>query len=254
MTLALAGKTRRRRTFLVFAAFIAIIISMAGGASLYRGESARASQPVTGAVNTTTADGTVQNGNTKYAAKCDVYLRSAQQGQSNLGPDGIWYIRVSDPSGADVLTPDILLPDDGYFQAEVTGGVFTAYWTAIPATDATKVTIAAGQPNTVPLCARGVYDDTPNLGGEYKAWASISTGFEASLSKTDNFKVKGTNDREITITKVRTHTGTAAGPAETFAGTISANDDVGFSIVDACLRRADEPQLCGEQRIVAHGS
>ena len=42
MTLALAGKTPRRRTFLVFAAIIAIFISMAGGASLYEGERARA--------------------------------------------------------------------------------------------------------------------------------------------------------------------------------------------------------------------
>ncbi|MBA4179530.1 MAG: hypothetical protein C0506_02980, partial [Anaerolinea sp.] len=41
MTLALAGKTPRRRTFLVLAAIIAVIISLAG-AGLYRGESAEA--------------------------------------------------------------------------------------------------------------------------------------------------------------------------------------------------------------------
>lgn len=178
MTLALHGKSKRRQMGLLTAALMAVVLAAVGGV-LWMGVAGAVPSSVTGAVNTSTSAGTVQNGNTKYTNKCDVYLRAAQQGNSNLGPDGTWYIKVTDPSGATLLTPN----PPGYITATVSGGKFVSYkdfgGTSHTATN-----------DVVPLCAVGTYSDTPNSGGEYKAWASISTGFADSDSKTDNFKVK----------------------------------------------------------------
>ena len=160
--------------------------------------------PVTGAVNTTTSTGTVQNGNNQYTNKCDVYLRSAQQGQSNLGPDGLWYIRVTGPNDSPVLTPS-----PGYFTAVVQDGKFVSYGgNAGTANTATN--------NVVPLCAIGVYADTPNPGGVYQATASYGdTTFASNNSKSDNFKV---DEPEVTVVKVAA----PGSPSETttFAGTL----------------------------------
>ena len=174
MTLALYGKSKRRQAGLLASALIAVLLATMA-AVLWLG-TARA-DAVTGGVNTTTAGGVVQDGNTKYTAKCDVYLKAAQVGGNNLGPDGIWYIHVVDPSGATVLTPGV-----GFITATVTKGDFASYL------DASAVShVAIG--GVVPLCAIGTYADTPNNGGEYKAEASYNDSTFKGGNKADNFKV-----------------------------------------------------------------
>jgi len=180
MTLALHGKSKRRQAGLLASALMAVVMAAVGGV-LWLGMAKADSSSVNGAVNTSTSDGTVQNGNTKYTDKCQVYLRAAQQGNSNLGPDGTWYIRVTEPSANN---PVVLTPSPGYFKVTVYQGKFTEWFdtgdTPHPATN-----------NVVPLCAIGTYADTTIPGGVYKAWASFGdTTFASSNSKTDNFKVK----------------------------------------------------------------
>lgn len=108
--------------------------------------------PLTGSVKTTLPDGSVVNGNI-YTSKSDVYVYG-----DHLGDVTTVYIRVTDPSGATVLS--------GVKQVSVTDGSFG--------------------PVQLPAFA-----DTPNNGGEYKVWVSSSSDFEHSCTKTDNFKVKG---------------------------------------------------------------
>ena len=108
--------------------------------------------PLTGAVKTTLPDGSAVNGNI-YTSKSDVYVYGDQ-----LGDVTTVYIRVTDPSGATVLS------------------------------DVKQVSVTDGSFGPVQLPA---FADTPNNGGEYKVWVSSSTDFEHSCTKTDNFKVKG---------------------------------------------------------------
>ncbi len=108
---------------------------------------------LTGSVKTTTADGSVVNGNTKYETKQDVYVYGDQL------PDDVdtLYVRVTDPSGSVVLSATK--------QVSVSGGSFGPF-------------------QLYP------YSDTPNQGGEYKVWVSSSSDFEQDCTKFDNFKVK----------------------------------------------------------------
>ena len=108
--------------------------------------------PLTGSVKTTLPDGSAVNGNI-YTSKSDVYVYGDQ-----LGDVTTVYIRVTDPSGATVLS------------------------------DVKQVSVTDGSFGPVQLPA---FADTPNNGGEYKVWVSSSTDFEHSCTKTDNFKVKG---------------------------------------------------------------
>lgn len=109
--------------------------------------------PLTGSIKTTTADGTVVNGNTKYESKEDVYVYGDQL------PEDIdtLYVRVTDPSGSVVLSETK--------QVAVSGGSFGPF-------------------QLVP------YSDTPNQGGEYKVAVSSTPDFEPECTKYDNFKVK----------------------------------------------------------------
>ncbi len=59
-----------------------------------------------GSINTSTIDGTVVNQNL-FNSKDDVYLNGGPQNQNANGlPDGVYYFRVTDPSGATVLSTD----------------------------------------------------------------------------------------------------------------------------------------------------
>jgi hypothetical protein len=99
--------------------------------------------PLTGSVKTTLADGSVVNGNI-YDQKNDVYVYG-----DHLGDVTTVYIRVTDPSGATVLS--------AVKRVSVTDGSFG--------------------PVQLPSFA-----DTPNNGGEYKVWVSSSSDFVHSCT------------------------------------------------------------------------
>lgn len=106
-----------------------------------------------------------------YYNKCDVYLNGGPIKQNQPGlPDGDYYYKVTDPSGAVDLSENVK-----------------------PLTDR-LVTVVNGKFSGVQLCP---FEDTPNPGGEYKVWLTsvdnynLYGGFIPEWCKTDNFKVKG---------------------------------------------------------------
>lgn len=163
---------------------------------------------VPGAIFTTVADGSEVNFNI-YQAKTDVYLNGgpgpgAPEGAAGL-PNGDYVFMVTDPSGKTLLSTDIA----ACRVFTVTGGDITALVTSGCSAPQVTHTLANGA-ITVQLMP---YNDTPNKGNEYKAWAtpvgdylcSLTVvdcglgvhGFQHGFSKTDNFKVKVSNVREI---------------------------------------------------------
>src|SRR5262245_39644065 len=158
---------------------------------------------------TATCNGTVVNGNI-YAAKCDVYLDggpgpNAPKDAAGL-PDGDYYFQVTDPSGKTLLSTDIVANR----RVTVSGGIF------VSSTHPTGLDADWGAA-TVQLCP---FLDTPNNGGEYKAWvtpvadfvgdpnvvdngysAAYFHGFIEAASKTDNFKVKAKQTVCLTVQK-----------------------------------------------------
>lgn len=170
-----------------------------------------ASANVSGAIFTTVANGSEVNFNI-YGAKTDVYLDGgpgpgAPQTAAGL-PDGVYVFMVTDPSGKTLLSQDIA----ACRRFQVSGGIIVALIITSPICSVPHVT-----GNDVDHGALTVqlmpYADTPNNGGEYKAWAtpvgnflcpltSIDCGagkhgFVDANSKTDNFKVKVSAIREI---------------------------------------------------------
>ncbi len=206
-----------------------------------------ASAQVNGAIFTSTSTGATINGNI-YGAKTDVYLDGGPQTNHDPGlvPDGTYYFQVTDPSGAVLLSAD----DISCRQVVVTGGRIVSDPSGAALAACTGTTPAGAyhplgtfnssngdQP--VQLCpatpsarsdnlgngsplfdANNWCDNTPNPGGEYKAWltpvanyspdptdpkcstaSNIRFGFCDSDSKTDNFKVKNANAAYITVCK-----------------------------------------------------
>ena len=147
---------------------------------------------ISGAIQTTTKDGTAVNQN-MYSALEDVYLSGGPQNQKAAGlPDGTYYFQVTNPSGSKLLSSD----DAVCRQLTVAGGRVAgstgpsckhANGTFNPANGTLPVQLAP-------------FDETPNAGNEYKAWlipvgrATISGSdpkvliFGNSDAKTDNFK------------------------------------------------------------------
>jgi len=176
---------------------------------------------VTGAIFTTLFDGSAVNFNI-YPSKASVYLDGgpppgAPQTAAGL-PDGTYVFQVTDPSGKTLLSTDIA----NCRQFTVANGIITGVVNVGVCQHATGVDIDHGAA-TVQLIP---YLDTPNNGGEYKAWATpvqnyldgcdafgvangLSVvdcgytggddhGFVPRFSKTDNFKVKqNAANREI---------------------------------------------------------
>ena len=109
-----------------------------------------------------------------YGAKTDVYLNGGPKhpGAATV-PDGAYYVRITDPSGATLLGTSIGSGNDTPYV--VTNGVNPCLqlWSIlIKGSDSTQG-----------------YDDTPNNGGEYKVWLSNEASFVNNSTKTDNFKV-----------------------------------------------------------------
>jgi hypothetical protein len=180
-----------------------------------------AAPPLSGAIFTTTSDGTVVNGNTKYESKCEVYLDGgpgphAPAGAAGL-PPGDYYYQVTDPSGKKLLSTDAVsnrqftVSADGVIVAEAgVGGPMHPTGTDVDQAGLGAITIQLAN-NTCPLD----FLDTPNNGGVYKAWITpvgdgtvagggfvgdpgevdnpcgngCFHGFIPARSKTDNFKV-----------------------------------------------------------------
>jgi len=183
---------------------------------------ATAAPPLSGAIFTTLEDGTRVNANI-YQDKRDVYLDggpgpNAPQHSAGL-PDGNYYFQVTDPPGKVLLSTDPVKCRE----FRVAGGIIVEYL-GIGRTytkgNQVKNCYQDGKANglhdlgldidhgalTIQLMP---YDDTPNKGGVYKAWATPTGdfqgdpekvdnpcgngcfhGFLPAASKTDNFKVK----------------------------------------------------------------
>src|SRR5438477_13207623 len=71
--------------------------------------SAPAWAAISGSIFTTTVSGGTVNGNL-YSIKSDVYLNGGPQNTSSAGlsPDGLYYFQVTDPSGATLLSTDLV--------------------------------------------------------------------------------------------------------------------------------------------------
>ena len=108
--------------------------------------------------------------NVDYHSKQEVYLNGGPTGGGGGLPDGYYYVRVTDPSGATVLgytpTASVLVVD---------GHIDHCYqlWAIL----------LKGSDNTPG------YDTTPNAGGEYEVAISQDPTFPGDLRKTDNYKV-----------------------------------------------------------------
>jgi hypothetical protein len=179
---------------------------------------ALASAP-SGAIFTTVADGSEVNANI-YASKDLVYLDGgpgpgAPQGAAGLD-DGTYVFQVTEPSGKTLLSQD----PARCRQFTVSAGIITA---VVP-TGCQHVTGVDVDHNAVTVQLMP-YADTPNPGGEYKAWVVLVADFLAGCAalgvpngldvvdcgrgngnfhgfvprntKTDNFKVGRTNNLEI---------------------------------------------------------
>ncbi len=172
---------------------------------------AAAAPPLPGAIFTTTVNGDVVNGNTKYENACDVYLdggpgNNAPQGAAAL-PDGDYYFQVTDPSGKTLLSTDPVRNRC----VTISGGIIIG--NCATGTHSLGSDVDHPPAATVQLCP---YNLTPNPGGVFKAWMTpvgdgtingggfvgntgnvdnpcgngCFHGFIPARSKTDNFKVK----------------------------------------------------------------
>lgn len=182
---------------------VSSVVSVLGLAAAAAAPAALAN--VAGAIYTTVVDGTEVNFNI-YGNKLDVYLnggpgRGAGSNAPGLVPDGVYVFMVTDPSGATILSTD----PARCRQVVVTGGITTG----VVDTDC-EHNVGPLQPGGSVAVQLMPYDDTPNNGGEYKAWltpvgsfacsldqvtcGNANHGFINSESKTDNFKVRGVED------------------------------------------------------------
>lgn len=198
---------------------------------------AQAAPPLPGAIFTTNKDGTLVNGNTKYASKCDdggVYLDggpgpNAPRTAASL-PDGDYYFQVTDPPGKTLLSTDPVKDRC----ITVSGGVIVGNCSTGTHETFNDADQGSSGARTVELCAppSTPFLDTPNNGGVYKVWVTpvgdgtlagggfygnpnqvtndcgggkgapgCFFGFIASRSKTDNFKVKDTPTYCIVVYK-----------------------------------------------------
>jgi hypothetical protein len=152
--------------------------------------------PPSGAIFTTLANGSRVNANI-YAAKTDVYLDGGPGAKAPAGAaaldEGWYYFQVTEPAGKVLLSIDPI--ENRTFHVNA-AGVIDQVATHVTGVDQDHGAL------TVQLFP---YLDTPNNGGEYKAWVTPvgsyqagkgNFGFVGKNVKTDNFKVRspGTPD------------------------------------------------------------
>lgn len=173
-------RTRSSLLLVAAAAFVLVTVGL---------NSAAMAQKVTGAIFTTLIDGSSVDHNI-YNAKQDVYLNGGPNSPSAPCTaagllDGDYFFQVTDPSGKIVLSTDALSER----KVRVQGGIIKYYL-------GTTHHVSVGKCGSVTVQLMP-FDDTPNPGGEYKAWMTPVTGFKGFLpskSKTDNFKAPGDTD------------------------------------------------------------
>lgn len=199
----------------------------------------QAAPPLPGAIFTTTADGTIVNENTRYQSKLDVYLDggpgpNAPPKAAGL-PKGDYFFQVTDPSGKDLLSSDHIscrkfhVNNHGVIDMVYSGTNYVwndgaGQWDSVSCEHNQGVDVDHSDLGAITVQLYP-YDDTPNRGGEYKAWATPVEdyagdpnfvpvnendavngenyspgnlhGFIDSKSKTDNYKVR--KDRFPTV-------------------------------------------------------
>ena len=148
-----------------------------------------AAAQLSGAIYTSTSNGSAVNGNL-YAKDKDVYLTGGPQPNapcSSQGlPNGRYYFQVTDPSGGALLSTDSI----DHREVLVSGGVVVAHITGTHKTG--NGPCGSKTVQLVPFLS------APN-GSEYKLWMTPvasyewgrgAFGFLPKYSKTDNFKIK----------------------------------------------------------------
>src|SRR5262245_29103338 len=118
--------------------------------------------PISGAIFTTdsTCSGVDLN---IYQSKDDVYINGGPHRQGSAGlPDGLYYVRVTEPNGT-LLGTSVGSGNDT--PVEVVDGEFAECYQL----SAIFINASDSTPG---------YDDTSNKGNEYKVWVSNSSGFE----------------------------------------------------------------------------
>jgi hypothetical protein len=193
-------------------------VSLVGGV-LVSTATVSSANPISGAIFTTVANGSEVNFNI-YPSKDAVYLNGGPGAHAKplaAGlPDDTYVFQVTDPSGHTLLSDDVA----ACRQVVVVGGVFSNVTPSGACGHALGTSPDGGI--SVKLMP---YDDTPNNGGEYKAWVTPVAdflvncnalgvasglavrdcgsapgndhGFVGADSKTDNFKVKSKSTVEI---------------------------------------------------------
>lgn len=170
-----------------------------------------------GAIFTTSVDGSIVNANVQYATKCDVYLNggpgpNAPAKAAGL-PEGYYYFQVTDPNGDTLLSTDAVSNRRLHVSS---AGVIDAYsGTGGPlhptSLDRDHAELGAITIRLANASCPADYLNTPNGGGVYKVWVTAVSdfsgdpalvdnacgkgcyhGFVPSKSKTDNFKVVAT--------------------------------------------------------------
>jgi len=184
-----------RRPLMAMAIGLAAVLLWSALAS----PAASASTHVSGAIFTTLEDGSRVNANI-YDDKRDVYLDggpgpNAPQTAAGL-PDGNYYFQVTDPSGKTLLSTDPVLcrefrVEDGIIVEYVSAG--RTYTKGAKVIDCALDGKENGRHDTGVDLDWGAltiqlmpYDDTPNKGGVYKAWATPTSEFDGDPTKVDN--------------------------------------------------------------------
>jgi len=187
--------------------------------------------PLSGAIFTTTVDGSIVNENVRYEYKEDVYLDGGPGPNAPVSaaalPEGDYYFQVTDPSGKDLLSTDhiscrrIHINEYGVIDHVYAGTNYVkekGTWSEVACQHNEGVDVDHSELGAITV-QLFPYDDTPNRGGVYKAWVTPVDayagptiacsgngpcnvngesyepgnfhGFIPAFSKTDNYKVKG---------------------------------------------------------------
>jgi hypothetical protein len=149
-----------------------------------------------GAIWTTLSAGQTVNTNL-YDLRSQVYLNGGPLKNSGKLPDGDYYFMVTDPSGAKLLSKDdVLCRRVSVVKGAFKGSLPPLSTPSSPCSQHANGTTDSGGATPVQLAP---FWETPNDGGEYKAWlipvseykaGTCSFGFCGVDKKSDNFKVK----------------------------------------------------------------
>ena len=188
---------------LQYLAVLSCTVACTSHDSIESSASAAKNGGIRGAIFTSLVDGSRVNANI-YDAKEDVYLDggpgpNAPSGAAALAA-GDYYFQVTDPSGKVLLSSDDIscrefrVNADGVIEFSYSGAGGCQHATG---TDSDYASLGAITVQLMP------YADTPNPGGEYKVWVTPVEryeldagrhGFVPRWSKTDNFKVRASDE------------------------------------------------------------